>query len=57
MAVEARIRELGSRHSALDEAIHDEMRRPAADDVRLKELKRQKLKLKEEMETLRSKLH
>jgi len=57
MAVEARIRELGSRHTALEEAIHDEMRRPAADDVRLKELKRQKLKLKEEMETLRSRLH
>lgn len=57
MAVEARIRELGSRHSALDEAIHDEMRRPASDDVKLKELKRRKLKLKEEIEGLRSKLH
>ncbi|MFN3520980.1 MAG: YdcH family protein [Phenylobacterium sp.] len=57
MAVEARIRELGSRHSALEDAIHEEMTRPAADDVRLKELKRQKLKLKEEMETLRARLH
>lgn len=57
MAVEARIRELGSRHNALEEAIHDEMTRPAADDVRLKELKRQKLKLKEEIEGLRSRLH
>ena len=57
MAVDARIRELGSRHSALDEAIHEEMCRPVADDVRLKELKRQKLKLKEEMESLRAKLH
>ncbi|WP_374573940.1 YdcH family protein [Phenylobacterium sp.] len=57
MAVEARIRELGSRHSALEDAIQDEMRRPAADDVRLRELKRQKLKLKEEIEGLRSKLH
>jgi len=57
MAVEARIRELGSRHSALDEAIHDEMRRPVSDDVRVKDLKRRKLKLKEEIETLRSQIH
>jgi len=57
MAVDARIRELGSRHQNLDKAIQDEMSRPAADDVRLRELKRQKLKLKEEMEALRSRPH
>jgi hypothetical protein len=33
------------------------MRRPAYDDMKLKELKRQKLKLKEEMEALRQRLH
>lgn len=57
MALEARIRELGSRHKSLETAIQDEMSRPAADDIRLKELKRQKLKLKEEMEALREKMH
>ncbi|MCI3131876.1 YdcH family protein [Phenylobacterium aquaticum] len=57
MAVEARIRQLGSRHENLDKAIRDEMSRPAFDDVRLRELKRQKLKLKEEMEALRSRPH
>ncbi len=57
MAVEARIRELGARHQSLDKAIQDEMSRPSADDVRLKELKRQKLRLKEEMEALKSKPH
>jgi hypothetical protein len=57
MALEARIRELGSRHQSLEEAIQDEQRRPAADDIRLQELKRQKLKLKEEMETLRAQCH
>jgi len=57
MAVEARIRELGSRHQTLERAIEDEMRRPIADDLRLKELKRQKLKLKEEMESLRTRMH
>ncbi|HEY3798686.1 MAG TPA: DUF465 domain-containing protein [Caulobacteraceae bacterium] len=54
MAIEARIRELGVRHQTLEQAIHDEMARPSADDDRLKDLKRQKLRLKEEMERLRT---
>ena len=57
MAVDARIRELGSRHQNLERAIQDELSRPAADDIRLKELKRQKLRLKEEMEGLRATAH
>ena len=57
MALEARIRELGSRHRSLEDAIQDELRRPAADDIRLKELKRQKLRLKEELESLRAAMH
>ena len=57
MAVEARIRELGNRHQTLERAIEDELSRPAADDARLRELKRQKLKLKEEMETLKGRIH
>ena len=46
MALEARLRELGDRHQSLEKAIQDEMRRPSTDEMRLKELKRQKLKLK-----------
>ncbi|MDQ2764063.1 MAG: DUF465 domain-containing protein [Pseudomonadota bacterium] len=57
MAIEARIRELGVRHQTLERAIEDETSRPAADAVRVTELKRQKLRLKEEMETLRNRLH
>jgi hypothetical protein len=57
MAVEARIRELGSRHQSLEKAIQDEVNRPAADAVRVRTLKRQKLKLKEEMEALRAQVH
>jgi len=53
MAVEGRIRELGSRHKNLDLEIEDELKNPAADEVRLHDLKRQKLKLKEEMASLR----
>ena len=57
MAVDARIRELGSRHQNLERAIQDELGRPAADDIRLMKLKRQKLRLKEEMEGLRTHAH
>ena len=53
MAIEARIRELGSRHQLLEKAIEDERRAPSSDHIRLHELKRQKLKLKEQIEGLR----
>lgn len=54
MALDARIRELSARHRALDEAIALETRSPAGDRVRVMEMKRQKLKLKEELEALRA---
>ena len=57
MAIEARIRELGSRHQNLERALHEELSRPAADDLRVRELKRQKLRLKEQMEALRAQAH
>jgi hypothetical protein len=57
MAVDARIRELGSRHQNLERAIQDELSRPAADDLRLRQLKRQKLRLKEQIEGLRTSVH
>ena len=53
MAIEARIRELGSRHQSLEKAIQDEHRAPSPDSLRVHELKRQKLRLKEEIEVLR----
>lgn len=52
MAIDARIRGLKSRHSALEENIQSEMRRPSADSLHLTELKRQKLRLKEEIKGL-----
>jgi hypothetical protein len=53
MAIEARIRELGVRHQTLERAIEDELSRPASDTIRLKNLKRQKLRLKEQIESMR----
>jgi hypothetical protein len=57
MAIEARIRELGARRRSLERAIQDEMSRPVADGIRLTELKRQKLRLKDELESLSRRPH
>ncbi len=54
MAVEARIRELETRRQSLDSAIDSEIRRPGPDSLRVSELKRRKLKLKEDIEGLRA---
>ena len=57
MAIQARIRELDARHQSLERLIDEEMSHPSGDDLRVRELKRQKLKLKEEMEALRATAH
>ncbi len=53
MATEARIRELDARHDKLDHLIVEEMKRPSTDTLQIAALKKQKLKLKEEIEALR----
>jgi len=56
MAIEQRLRELDARHRDLDLIIENEAKRPSADMMRLSAMKRQKLKLKEEIEAIRQKL-
>lgn len=56
MNLESHLRELGNRHNALDQQILEENKRPNSDPTYLKQLKREKLRLKEEIETLRRKL-
>ncbi len=53
MSIEGRINELSNRHRRLDEQIEHEQKRPSADPIRLHELKRQKLRIKEELRDLR----
>lgn len=52
MALEARIRELSLRHYDLDCAIEAEMAHPAADTFRVAAMKKEKLRLKDEIATL-----
>jgi len=52
MAIDARIRELGNRHRSLDHLIQQEVTHPSTDPLKLRELKRRKLRIKEEISEL-----
>jgi len=53
MALDAHLVELSERHRALDRKIAEEQGRPTADTLKIAEWKRQKLRLKDEMERLK----
>jgi hypothetical protein len=50
MSVEAHVAELRRKHQALSDKIETEQRSPASNDLDLAELKRQKLKIKDQIE-------
>jgi len=52
MGAEAHLEELNEKHRNLDHAIEVEMARPYTDDLKIQELKREKLKLKDEIERI-----
>ena len=56
MALDAHIAELSERHRTLDRKIEEELARPTVDDLRVVELKREKLRLKDELERLKHEL-
>ena len=53
MSIDSHLSELVRRHQALEEAIVDEENHPASDDIKIRELKRKKLHLKDEIERLK----
>jgi hypothetical protein len=53
MAIESHLAELEKRHQALDLEISEALNHPSTDDLRLAELKRRKLHVKDEIERLR----
>ncbi|MBI1210519.1 MAG: DUF465 domain-containing protein [Alphaproteobacteria bacterium] len=57
MGLESHIQELADKHHKLDEQIHDELHRPLPDDLIISELKKRKLRLKEEIERLKMDVH
>jgi hypothetical protein len=55
MSLQSHLVELQRRHQALEREIETELVHPAADDTKLKELKRKKLHLKQEIEKIKEK--
>jgi hypothetical protein len=53
MSIDSHLSELVRRHQAIEEAILAEINHPASDDVKVHELKRKKLHLKDEIERLK----
>ena len=57
MAVEGHIRELADKHRKLQEQIDAEMAHSGWDEMRVAALKKEKLRLKDELERLRAQGH
>jgi hypothetical protein len=53
MTIQAHLSELERRHQALEEEIADAMNHPSSDGLKIAELKRRKLLVKDEIERLR----
>ena len=53
MSLESHLSELVRRHQAMENAIASEEAHPASDEVKLYELKRKKLQLKDEIEKVK----
>ena len=56
MADKAHLESLSQRHQELEAEIADELKHPGYDDLHLVELKRQKLRVKDQLEELRAEL-
>ena len=53
MAIESHLTELEKRHQALEQEISEALTHPSTDDLRLVELKRRKLHVKDEIARLK----
>jgi hypothetical protein len=53
MSVESHLAELERQHQALEREIEEAMAHPGVDDLEITELKRRKLRIKDEMERLK----
>lgn len=52
MAIDSRLQHLDQRHHQLETALHEELGHACQDESRILEIKRQKLRIKDEMHTL-----
>jgi len=57
MTIEAHLATLEKKHVALEEELHAAVNRPSAEDQTIAEIKRRKLRIKDEIERLRTSSH
>ena len=57
MALQGHMQELSEKHKQLQDLIESEMNHPDWDEVRVAALKKEKLRIKDELERLRSSVH
>ncbi len=57
MALQGHILELSEKHKKLEEMIEMELTHPDWDEVRIHALKKEKLRIKDELERLKSSVH
>ena len=57
MTIEAHLPTLEKKHVALEEELHAAVNRPSAEDQTIAEIKRRKLRIKDEIERIRSSAH
>jgi hypothetical protein len=55
MTIQPHLMELERRHQAIEDELAEAFQHPSVDDLRIAELKRQKLQLRDEIERLRIK--
>lgn len=55
MSISSHLDELRRKHAVLEQKIETEVRSPGSDDLQITEMKREKLRLKEEIHRLSSK--
>jgi hypothetical protein len=57
MALDGHIQELSDKHKKLQDLIESEMAHPDWDEIRVAALKKEKLRIKDELERLRTSVH
>lgn len=57
MSLQTHLSQLARKHEALEREIHNAVQSPSENDLRIAELKRRKLQLKDEINRLRSESH
>jgi hypothetical protein len=54
MAISAHLQELSDKHRQLERRIEEEMARPGSDDLEIRRMKQEKLKIKDEIARLQT---